>query len=130
MSSQQEGLRTPHRTTMNNMFDDSTTPNSNPFTPCTRLSRMTIESQSNGLNGRLKKTTPFQYPVSNFNDKLMQVVREEEQQQQQQQQQGSHPNLDMFLGTDRISMNKVKKNLFYLGETMKFNFIIIIGPIL
>jgi hypothetical protein len=136
MSRQPQGLRTPQRSTYNtsSIFDEepATPTTTNPFTPCTRLSRMTIESQSNGLNGRLRKTTEFTVPVSNFNDRLMEVVREEEQQQGGASV--THPNLDMFLGSDRISMldkSKVKKIIIYCVKAMKiFLLIISLGPIL
>lgn len=93
MSNQPQGLRTPHRF---NMFDDDEQTN-NVFTPCTRLSKMTIESQANG-NSRFRKAQ-FQLSATNFADKLMGVVREEEGSSS-----STHPNLDMFLGSDKISM--------------------------
>lgn len=104
MSNQPEGLRTPQRTTFNIFDDDHATQNPcNTFTPCTRLSRMTIESQSNGTKGGRFRTAHYQYPVTNFNDKLMEVVREEEREEVSR----THPNLDMFLTADsRISMAK------------------------
>lgn len=105
MSSQPEGLRTPQRATFDIFDDDHATQNPcNTFTPCTRLSRMTIESQSNGTKGGRFRTAHYQYPVTNFNDKLMEVVREEEREEEVAR---THPNLDMFLSADsRISMAK------------------------
>lgn len=104
---QQQQIRTPHR-----KMDQHQPRQQNPchtFTPCTRLSRMTIESCSNGgQQGRIRTAHFQQLPVSNFNDKLMQVVREE-QQQASQEEQSTHPNLNMFLGADsRISFFKEK----------------------
>lgn len=87
-------LRTPHRS---NLFDDV----EQPFTPCTRLSRMTIESQSLG-NSRFRKTAI--QPATNLTDRLAEAAREETSST-------PHRNLDMFLGSDRISMSKVKKRM-------------------
>jgi hypothetical protein len=111
MSNQPQGLQTPTRS-MYNLFDNQRTNKEeqvkNPnytYTPCTRLSRMTIDSQSNGINGRIR-TAHFQSPATNFNDKMMQALCEEEE---------SHPNLTMILGGDRISMfDKSKVKLFFL----------------
>lgn len=100
MSTTPIGLRTPQRNTYNMFEEDGEEGEEqityNAFTPCTRLSRMTIESQSNGSRSR---SAVFSSPASNFTEKLMSVVREEAS--------SSHPNLDMFLSTDRISMSKV-----------------------
>ncbi|KAG2234064.1 hypothetical protein INT48_006209 [Thamnidium elegans] len=82
------------------MFDEEDEHiNQNAFTPCTRLSRMTIESQSNS-QGRTR-TAHFSLPVTNFNEKLMSAVREETEEES-----SPHPNLDMFLSADKISMSK------------------------
>lgn len=108
MSNQQQGLSTPHRN-MYNLFDsqrknkEEVKDASYTYTPCTRLSRMTIDSQSNGINGRIR-TAHFQSPATNFKDKMMQALCEEEE---------SHPNLTMFLGSDGISMSKVEKPFFF-----------------
>lgn len=119
MSTQPQGLRTPQRATYNSssIFDDQNPCNNNQFTPCTRLSRMTIESQSNGINARIRNAH-IQYPVTNFNDKLMEAVREEQQEQESNNNNttttSTHPNLDMFLGADRISMfDKSKQDQFF-----------------
>lgn len=91
-----QGLRTPQRST----YEGDERINQNVFTPCTRLSRMTIGSQSNG-QGRTR-TANFSLPVTNFNEKLMSVVREDNEEES-----SPHPNLDMFLSADKISMSKV-----------------------
>ncbi|CAO3618478.1 unnamed protein product [Mucor fragilis] len=113
--SNQQGLQTPRRSTYN-IFDDedteptpvdTTTATQNPcytFTPCTRLSRMTLNSQSNGSRMR---TVQYQMPASNFTDKLMQAVREEKEEQAAKSS-SPHPNLDMFLNADKISMMDTK----------------------
>ncbi|KAI9268535.1 hypothetical protein EDC94DRAFT_656958 [Helicostylum pulchrum] len=94
-----QGLRTPQRSTYD-MFDEGEEHiNQNVFTPCTRLSRMMIESQSNG-QGRIR-TANFSLPVTNFNEKLSSVVREDNEEES-----SSHPNLDMVLSADKISMSK------------------------
>jgi len=117
--SNQQGLRTPRRPTFN-IFDDDDTESTpmdttqNPcytFTPCTRLSRMTINSQSNGSRMR---AVQCQMPASNFNDKLMQAIREEKEEQAAKSS-SPHPNLDMFLNADKISMmdNKSSKDFSF-----------------
>ncbi|CAO3608058.1 unnamed protein product [Mucor hiemalis] len=72
---------------------------------------MTIESQSNGTKGGRFRTANYQYPVTNFNDKLMEVVREEEEESR------THPNLDMFLSADRISMFDKSKDQFFSSSS-------------
>ncbi|KAK4519090.1 Mitochondrial presequence protease [Mucor velutinosus] len=116
--SNQQGLQTPRRPTYNNIFDDedaeptpvdNATTTQNPcftFTPCTRLSRMTLNSQSNGSRMR---TVQYQMPASNFNDKLMQAIREEKEEQAAKSS-SPHPNLDMFLNADKISMMDTKSS--------------------
>jgi hypothetical protein len=104
------GLNTPSSRDNNRLFEPESperhsTMQQTPyltFTPCTRLSRMTIDSQSNGVSGRTRPNV-YQLPVTNFNEKLMQVVKEEE---------SSHPNLTMFLGSDKISIFDKKKVCF------------------
>jgi hypothetical protein len=67
-------------------------------TPCTRLSRVAIDSQSNPPCKRIR-TTHSQRPAMNFNDKLIQALGEEGI---------SNPNLSMAFGGNRIRMtNKV-----------------------
>lgn len=94
-------LRTPHRF----ILDDE----EQPFTPCTRLSNMTIESQTNG-HSRFRKTPLHGSPI-NLIAKFAEVAASG----------GSggssapHPNLDMCLGSDRISIfdrSKVRLTLF------------------
>ncbi|KAI8987125.1 hypothetical protein BDB01DRAFT_784621 [Pilobolus umbonatus] len=87
------GDRTPHRPAPVTTHDAQFT-----FTPCTRLSRMTIDSQTNN-SGRIRPTF-LQRPATNFTQRLMKVVREEE----------SHPNLDMLIGEDKISIFDRKSN--------------------
>ncbi|GAN07445.1 hypothetical protein MAM1_0161d06942 [Mucor ambiguus] len=120
--SNQHGLQTPRRSTYNIFDDKDTEPtpvdaivnSQNPsytFTPCTRLSRMTLNSQSNGSRMR---TVQYQMPASNFNDKLMQAIREEKEEQAAKSS-SPHPNLDMFLNADKISMmdNKSSKDFSF-----------------
>ncbi|KAI8890444.1 hypothetical protein K501DRAFT_319760 [Backusella circina FSU 941] len=103
------GLNTPSSRDNNRLFEQGSperhsTMQQTPyltFTPCTRLSRMTIDSQSNGVSGRTIRPNIFQLPVTNFNEKLMEAVKEEE---------SPHPNLTMFLGSDKISIFDKKKN--------------------
>lgn len=64
---------------------------------------MTLNSQSNGSRTR---TVQYQLPASSFNDKLMQAVREEKEEQAARS--SPHPNLDMFLSADKISMMDTK----------------------
>jgi hypothetical protein len=102
MSNLEQTLPTPTTGNMFSLYDNQRTnkePVKNPnytYTPCTRLSRMTIDSQSNGINGRIR-TAHLQSPATNFNDKMTEALREEEEEE-------SHPNLSMILGGDRISM--------------------------
>lgn len=123
--SNQQGLQTPRRPTFN-IFDDDAEPTpvdntQNPcftFTPCTRLSRMTINSQSNGSRMR---AVQYQLPATSFNDKLMQVIREEKEEQDAKaattpSSNSSHPNLDMFLNADKISMMDKSSKDFSFSE--------------
>lgn len=87
-------LRTPHRFSLDE--------EEQPFTPCTRLSNMTIESQANG-NSRFRKTALHGSPI-NLLSKFTEVATGNTT--------SPHPNLDMCLGSDRISIfdkTKVKK---------------------
>ncbi|CEP17833.1 hypothetical protein [Parasitella parasitica] len=118
--SNRQGLQTPRRPTFNIFDDDAeTTPvdtTKNPcftFTPCTRLSRMTLNSQSNG--SRLRAAVEYQLPATSFNEKLMQAVREEKEEQAAKSS-ASHPNLDMFLNADKISMMDSKSKDFSFSE--------------
>ncbi|KAF1804539.1 hypothetical protein V8B55DRAFT_1499540 [Mucor lusitanicus] len=111
--SNQQGLQTPRRSTYSIFDDEDTEPTpvttQNPcytFTPCTRLSRMTLNSQSNGSRTR---TVQYQMPASNFSDKLRQAILEEREEQASKSS-SPHPNLDMFLNADKISMMDTKSS--------------------
>ncbi|OBZ81722.1 hypothetical protein A0J61_10229 [Choanephora cucurbitarum] len=101
----EEGLRSPRRSQIDTADEGSAYFT---FTPCTRLSRMAIDSQSIGL-GRIRSSPQRQQlPVTNFNQKLMSVLREESN--------AHHPNLDMCLSSQGISMYDKSKDILSFSE--------------
>ncbi|KAI8383063.1 hypothetical protein BD560DRAFT_386009 [Blakeslea trispora] len=101
-----EGLRTPRRK-QPDMTDESSAYFT--FTPCTRLSRMAIDSSSVGL-GRIRSSPQRQLPVTNFDQKLMNALREE------RESNVHHPNLDMCLSSQGISMYDNSKSITSFSE--------------
>ncbi|KAI9262293.1 hypothetical protein BDA99DRAFT_72340 [Phascolomyces articulosus] len=82
---------------------EESTPTSRPtFTPCTRMSNLTLTSQSTTeYNGRTRIITRHQRPATDFNTKLKRAFQDEQSSEQQQ----PHPNLSMVLGGEKISFD-------------------------
>ncbi|KAI8083994.1 uncharacterized protein B0P05DRAFT_535772 [Gilbertella persicaria] len=73
-----------------------------PYTPSSFLSRMTINSQSNGLS-RIRPSQRFELSTTSFQERLMRKMYEEELN-------SGHPNLTMMIGPEKISMYKTKQS--------------------
>ncbi|KAG2201865.1 hypothetical protein INT47_004422 [Mucor saturninus] len=87
-------VKSPHRSSVED--------EEQPFTPCTRLSRLTVESLSNRDN-RHKKSHLYQTPT-NLMDRLSEASGKK------LASATPHRNLVMFFGSDRISMNSKSKD--------------------
>ncbi|KAG2223344.1 hypothetical protein INT45_009001 [Circinella minor] len=85
-------------------YDEPTPTSRLTFTPCTRMSNLTLASQSNTTehNGRTRIFTRHQRPATDFNTKLKRAFGNEDSSPQRQQ---SHPNLSMVLGGEKISFD-------------------------
>ena len=85
-------------------YDEPTPTSRLTFTPCTRMSNLTLASQSNTTeyNGRTRIFTRHQRPATDFNTKLKRAFGDDEPSPEHQQ---NHPNLSMVLGGEKISFD-------------------------
>ncbi|KAI8139164.1 hypothetical protein BJV82DRAFT_716914 [Fennellomyces sp. T-0311] len=86
--------------------EESTPTSRYTFTPCTRMSNLTLASGSTE-NGRTRYFARNQRPVMDFNTKLKRAFEDEDTQ--------SHPNLSMVVGKEKISFDRFEKDMHHSG---------------
>ncbi|KAI9498418.1 hypothetical protein BDB00DRAFT_867572 [Zychaea mexicana] len=94
-------------------YDEPTPTSRLTFTPCTRMSNLTLASQSTTENnGRTRFFSYNQRPATDFNTKLKRAFAGEQDTQ-------SHPNLSMVVGGEKISFDRLQKDMH--GSGMLFH---------